>query len=919
ILASDRELEILSDDPDAVIDLSLTHEKEEGSLRGICARAQSAGQRTLILAHDHFFHQYRPGQFSPRRLTPDTDEAIERIARIGRVAAEYGLGLELSVLSPLELGPVAARSTGQQGLWMQYRKGVRDPRTGTFSVDLWRQRRWENNKGVVELVPDHIRVFAFRETPVPGTLYSVVDPDAIEDITFTAGVEVLVEEPNHTRIRIYGHGDIGVEGLDRVLVVQALRTPEMDYFGSAAEPYLRGLCDRYLDAGVPLNALYSDELHIQQDWIYHDHHDHGQLAIRYVSDGLRHGFAQRHGERYLDFARWLVYFCQGQEDWRHDLSAGEAVQHVWGADPESIRATQKLRADYHRFLQDGVVDLFAGAKRYLEGRLGKRLEARAHSTWAESPTIDFWRKGPRPMVRNAYEYTPDFLWSNTIHQAAAACHDYFKWTDFLTATGNDHCECGWSDRNYVGIALACSFALVSDVPSAYAAHWGMPGELARRRQAVVDASGCAGAPEFAMVQDMAHREVDVLFLYPLDMVALDERFGSWTAQYGYADFVPQDVLIDRGRVVPGGLEIRGRTYRTVVATCEPFPRPELLPLIASIARAGGTVIWSGPAPRVGRDGVAVGADWETVFGVEMHPDWVDGVPAPGRRIRFEGPFAGIAPMDVLTDFPVDKLHPVLPREGTAVAARSPMGVVGTLRSLGDGRCVVLGFRPRDDQSASLGHETRWWFELLTALGAYAGDDNPEAISRSTEWYCCGFPNGAVAIAPHFRNVEEDWQGTFGRDVAVDAAYLDRVPPPSNAIELEGFRIRGRAIDYRGRHAMTVRVDDDAVPVAFAGCACDRISVDGREWIFADRVVGEIAWAPVGADARVVGGATVRIKVSEAVVATIPIPGSDPLAVFAEGAAPGSRGAAVDSERTPGVLRIRVDAHSAGKWLFAVPV
>jgi hypothetical protein len=104
ILVSDQELEALSD-PDEVLNLSLTFDKNEASLRQICERAQAAGQRTLVLAFDHFFKQYRPGQDQPRRLTPDMDEYIQRIAAIGEFAEGYGLGLELSLLSPLEIGP----------------------------------------------------------------------------------------------------------------------------------------------------------------------------------------------------------------------------------------------------------------------------------------------------------------------------------------------------------------------------------------------------------------------------------------------------------------------------------------------------------------------------------------------------------------------------------------------------------------------------------------------------------------------------------------------------------------------------------------------------------------------------------------------------------------------------------------------
>ena len=41
-----------------------------------------------------------------------------------------------------------------------------------------------------------------------------------------------------------------------------------------------------------------------------------------------------------------------------------------------------------------------------------------------------------------------------VQQAACACSDYFRWNEFLTGSGNDHAEGGWSDRDYYGLALA---------------------------------------------------------------------------------------------------------------------------------------------------------------------------------------------------------------------------------------------------------------------------------------------------------------------------------------------------------------------------------------------------------------------------------------------------------------------------------
>ncbi len=188
ILVSDQDLIDLCD-PDKVVDLNLTHEPRRESLRQVCAQAQARGQRTLILAYDHFFSQYRAGQSEPRRLTPDMPAYIQRIATIARFAAGYGLGLELSLLSPLEIGPAYRAETGESGVWMQSRKGLRDPHSGGFSVQLWQQKRWVNNKGVVTLDDAGVRVFAFRETPIPGTPYRVVDPASLREISDVARVE----------------------------------------------------------------------------------------------------------------------------------------------------------------------------------------------------------------------------------------------------------------------------------------------------------------------------------------------------------------------------------------------------------------------------------------------------------------------------------------------------------------------------------------------------------------------------------------------------------------------------------------------------------------------------------------------------------------------------------------------------------
>lgn len=925
ILVSDAELEALAD-PDHVLNLALTFDKHEASLRQVCERARAAGHRTLILAFDHFFSQYRPGQAGPRRLTPDMDDYIRRIAAVSKFAEGYGLGLELSLLSPLEIGPAYERSTGESGVWLHYRKGVRDPATGAFSVQLWQQRRWVNNKGPVDIVDAGVRAFAFRERTVRGTLYRAVDPASIREVSQGVQVEVLEDGEVARRVRIHGRGHAEVGPLDRVLVVQQYRTPEMDYFSPRALHYLNGLVDRYADAGVKLNGLYADEMHIQQDWGYFGHHDNGEFALRYVSPGLAARFADLYGEEYRDFAKYMVYFVTGQEDTARDLSAKADVSHVFGPGPADIQRTALFRSRYYRLLQDGVVDLFVKAKHHAEARMGHRLEARAHATWAESPTIDYWRTGSQPMFRGAYEYTPNFVWSNTVHQSASACSDYFKWGDFLTGNGNDHTEGGWLDRDYLGLALACSTGILNEVPYSYAAHWGMPAEVSNRRMSLVNTFGAAGSPLFGMVQDMQHRDVDVLMLYPIDLVAAAERFGSWMTQYGYANLVTQDKLLERGKVAGGAIEMAGRRFTTLVATFEPFPTRRLLEMMRDMVRGGGRVIWSGPPPVLTREGDDALAAWRDLAGVDTPEDAAAGVIGPGRVVEFEGALRAVPAQTILTDFVVDRLYPVTPREGTEVVARTKGDIVGTLRRAGAGAFAFLGFRPRDDQSRSLGYESRTWFEVLAALGAYpptgrfpGANDNTEYLSRTTGYLACRFPDGAVAISPHFRDVEEGWPGGFARDRKQDEEYMKAHPLPSGELSLDGFRVNGHTVTYRGREAVTFRVAPDGALTAFAGSGCNRITVDGRETVFADGDMAQLAWAPVPVERRVPGGAVLQAMVYG--TGTIRIPAAHlpaELEVVAEGPTPGSRGHTVQSRRENGALVITVSPAESGRWLYAAP-
>ena len=361
ILVSDQELVEMANDPDKVLNLATGFEPRETSLRQVCEQAGKRGVRTLKFAFDHFFQQYRPGNDAPRTLTPDMDEYVQLIASIGKFASDYGLRLELSLLSPLEIGPAYVNATGESGRWMHYRKGMRDPKTGAFSVQLWQHQRWVNNKGPIDLKPTGVRVFAFREDAIPGTPYRVIPPDSIVEISSAAKTEYfdgLRAGAVARRVRIFGEGFTDTGELNRVLVVQQYECPEMDYFSESALPYLKRLVDKYIDADVQLSGFYSDEMHIQQDWSYFSHHEHGQFALRYVSRGLERQFAERYGDQYADLAKYMLYFAYGQEDFSPNVNANEGAMHVFGRSPEAIQQTALFRSRYYSLLQNGVVDLF---------------------------------------------------------------------------------------------------------------------------------------------------------------------------------------------------------------------------------------------------------------------------------------------------------------------------------------------------------------------------------------------------------------------------------------------------------------------------------------------------------------------------------------------------------------------------------
>jgi hypothetical protein len=364
----------------------------------------------------------------------------------------------------------------------------------------------------------------------------------------------------------------------------------------------------------------------------------------------------------------------------------------------------------------------------------------------------------------------------------------------------------------------------------------------------------------------------------------------------------------------------------VVVLFEPLPPPNLLPLLEQFAGQGGKVVWSGPPPRLDFTGRSVLDSWCRLFGVSGLAAGHEGSGAAGSVVAFEGRLRSVPSQAILTDFLVDFVYPVQPRPEAEVVARAGNLVLGSHRSVpGGGSLTFLGFRPRDDQAASLGYETRTWYDLLAGLGSYpksrtdlVSNDNPSVVSRESPYLATHFPNGTTVIAAHYRRHVESWPGGFHRDAKQDAEILARNPLPSDRLDLRNFLVNGYNVTYRGTLIVGFRIGAKEALIGFSGQDCDSIELNGRQYLFADRPMPHIAWAPVAEDRRVPHGAIMELWSNGASNVSVPVPEPtrDGQLVF-EGARPGSAGAAVPTIVKDGLLQFQARADWPQKHLYWV--
>ena len=248
---------------------------------------------------------------------------------------------------------------------------------------------------------------------------------------------------------------------------------------------------------------------------------------------------------------------------------------------------------------------------------------------------------------------------------------------------------------------------------------------------------------------------------------------------------------------------------------------------------------------------------------------------------------------------------------------------GASREFGKGVTCYLGFRPRDDQSASLGKEQRTWFELLNALNVYSPtgsftntNDNTEFVSRTSEYLTTRFPNGATIIASHYRKHPESWPGGYARDKAQDEKIIQENPLPGDEIHLKDFKVNGHEITFDGRLIMAFNTDQQKNLIAFEGHDCNQITIDDKTTTFANDKQEYIAWAPIPVDRQIPNKAFFQIFIKgSGEISILFSTGRKNIKIFAQGKTLGSKGKEIPFNFEDGCLKIKVTEESSNRWLY----
>ena len=843
ILTDEKQLERLAYEPEKPLfddqEKGFSGEKKrmypEGTtLESFVKEAKERGCERIEVSYDFFFGG------SVRENYPSTPVTIAAFKSVCECAKKYGMTFGASLISPLDMGGGYAKDHTDVGYQWQFRAGAIE--NGTYSVKTRRQIQWYNNKGPIQLKVHRVMAVAFDAEKLDDNGLYYVDENQIEDISDTVTWTIVPGSYKLTGAG-YAYDEIVVSGVteakrDKVLVVIEYRTPEQDYFAENAGDYAKEVIDEHAKAGVYYGGFYSDEMHIQFDWDLSEHFGPDtEITTRYVTDSLIKTYADLYGEKYRDFLKYMVYFAYGQSRFMPGGDKNEPTQYLMGKGAEGAYETWLFRKRYFELLSGRVVNLAIDNRLYAESLIGGPVMCRAHATWQESPTCDHFAGNTGFGLDNGegisrYDYGESFVWSSSVRENISACGDYFRWNEFLSGSGTDHPEGGWTDRDYYAQAFACSLGTLNRFEKAYCAGWGSPKEVLRRFYDVGVTYGNGRDQGSMMVQNWQHRLTDVLLLYPTELNYNQERFGSWMVMYGYGNYVTEEMLLKYGHADDDGhLILNGRRYRTLVALYEMFVSPETMGMLEQFVQGGGKLVWTAvPALRY-ETGDDCSDRFKALFGLKSVATPEKPLKLKDERITFMGRLQSVGSMKVPTDYLPDYAYPIEP-DDAAIVARWNDVPLGSMVYRGEGTCVYLGFRPRDDQSCSTGADISTLFDVLSAIGAYT-PGSLELLSRPKEakYIANIFPNCAVSIANHYRTFYEKWPGLFYRDEEEDRQALEGRVLPDISLELHDYPLAGHKVDYSGTDALTYLIKDGEL-YGFCGHAADGIAIDGKQWRFA---------------------------------------------------------------------------------------
>ena len=73
----------------------------------------------------------------------------------------------------------------------------------------------------------------------------------------------------------------------------------------------------------------------------------------------------------------------------------------------------------------------------------------------------------------------------------------------------------------------------------------------------------------------------------MNLVAVEERFGSWITQYGYCNYITAEKLLELASINDlGEIQIMDKKYSTLVSIFEPLPNKGILDLMGELVAKG---------------------------------------------------------------------------------------------------------------------------------------------------------------------------------------------------------------------------------------------------------------------------------------------------------------------------------------------